>query len=143
MKFLRILHLMLYIQHTYLPLVFLLCFILLLISHFLTPKLPFLSSGIESTAVGVGDSHRSLPAEVSGASTADGWQTREAGRRSCGEPHCHFSSDPHSADLGAWSPHSNTKESEKPEASSPSVLQNCVYNTVQRTEIFLQCLSTM
>lgn len=91
----------------------------------------------------VGDSHRSLPAEVSGAHTADGWQTRKAGRMICGEPHCHFSCDPHSADLSASSPHSNTKESEKPEASSPSVLQNCVYNTVQKTVIFLQCLSTM
>lgn len=49
----------------------------------------------------VGDSHRSLPAEVSGAHTADGWHTRKAGRRICGEPHCHFSCDPHSADLSA------------------------------------------
>lgn len=93
--------------------------------------------------VGVGDSHRSLPAEVSGPHTAGGWQTREAGRRICGEPHCHFSCDPHSADLGVWSPHSNTKESEKPEASSPSVLQNCMYNTVQKTVIFPKCSSIM
>lgn len=69
---------------------------------------------------------RSLPAEVSlwsCAHTDKGWQTRGAGRRICGEPQCRCSCDPHSADLGAWSPLGNTKESEKPEASSLSALQ--------------------
>lgn len=41
----------------------------------------------------------------------------------CGEPHCHCSCDPGSADADALSPLNNTKESEKHEASSLSALK--------------------
>lgn len=45
------------------------------------------------------------------------------GRLVCGEPRCHCSCDPCSADPDAWSPLNNTKESEKHEASSLSALK--------------------